>query len=717
MELVSKRLRSSAAQPPTAVALLFKTLAGHYWPSSDHKSPEFQARYPDPDLLVAMARQTLSGRIQFWQPWHMEQTHSPDKVRRNIDWTAMPNGDEEWSHALVRFTHMVDLAAAYRMTGERQFLDTYKHHLHEFFRARCVKCALWDNQLDASIRLLNLIKSYDLIRTDDGFSESDHAAVLTLSVMEANLLDERLGTRVGNWEFFVTTSLICTSIVLARIVDTDGWRKRALARLQEIMKSEILSDGNLIEQVPMYHGECVLTLLDCLVAQRANGEELVPEVVASLRKMTLVLKRICDPNGKIPPIGDSDCFDVNYVARYCDAVLGTSFTNDIAQAGSELVSDNVTVERLDATGWTIVRWLSASDGEGYLLMDSSGKPKPGREGHSHADDLQFIFHTSRANVLVDPGRFTYAPIFMSEFHFLPWRLKGRKGFQRLYTMLRPRFRHLNDRNWCRYFRHTLRHNTVSRGGANQVGYDDSPKESVPVICEKMIQEGPLVFCRITLDSSSNYSHTRDFICHAPHLLIVIDRLCSSSQENWISSFHLGAEFQAELMGGMVSLTSTADGRCHFASFAEALGSKLTVSLDDDWVSPVYNSKLPSKTIRLTVPDQTNSILVSVFTLESQVGKLNHAPIEIEPIGRSSPDEPNNLMVHYRTPTTEIVAYLSLSGGILKHESISTDSCYAAICKDKERNTRIGFLRGSYIEIGRNRFSNSPGKASLYQALE
>jgi len=717
IELVRKQLLMAGDLSDSEVVAVFRSGVGRFWPNSDVNSSEFRARFPVPECLVNMARLLEEDKVQYWQPWHMEKTPHPEKIGKRISWEAVPNGDEEWSHALVRFTHMVDLAASCKLTNDARFLQIYRRHLQEFFRARVKSSPLWGNRLDSAIRLMNLAKSYDLIRRDEDLLECDHYAILSLMTMEACLLESKLGTRVGNWEFFITTSLLTTSIYLENVLNTTTWKKRASERLNEIIESEILADGSLIEQVPMYHGQCILTILDLLLAQKANSKQPSTELVEIVFKMTEVLAKIMDPQGQLPPIGDSDSFDVDYVLNYAKAVLGPESAGKFTPAKSPVPPGILTFDRLQETGWTVLRWQTEREGTGYLLLDCSGKPARGREGHSHADDLQFIFHTERANVLVDPGRFTYAPIFMSEFNFLPWRIKLRKEFKKLYSTLRPRFRELNRQNWHRYFRHTLRHNTVSRNGENQAGYDDSPNLISRVTAEEPSHKGPLLSCRGVLESAGDYSHTREFLCHAPYFLVIVDKIVAKASANWTASLHLGQGFDAEIKDGVGFIHSSIGDYGYSFAVKEAFGSNINFKVEDDWISPEYNTKIPSKSLRISVPEQASSTLITVIALETQHSGERRATIELNPIRIANSAVTPNFALIYRSPTAEVDAYLRLGEQSLQSGDLSTDAYYSAICRNNQTLSRIGFLQGTYLEIGKNRYTCEKKDGSMYQSVD
>ncbi|MGB5108079.1 MAG: alginate lyase family protein [Candidatus Zixiibacteriota bacterium] len=686
-------------------------VAARYWPEAGLRSREFQYRYPDQEQLIRMAAMTTKGLVQFWQPWHMEKTHAPERISDPVNWTAAPNGDEEWPHALARFTHMFDLAAGYMLSRNVDMIAAFNRHLDDFYAARGDEGDLWGNRLDSSLRLLNLIRAHDLLRDESEFGADNQLVCFALMLRECQLLHHGLGSRVGNWEFFITTSLLCATIYLERVFEVARWHSDAMARLHEIIQSEILGDGNLVEQVPMYHGVCVLALLDFLVVQKANNKTLDREVVACVNRMVDVLIKIADPDGRIPTIGDSDVFDVMYITDYCDVVLATNHSAALEKAITGVANGHPRIENLTASGWTIVRWQGRDNKLGYLLFDLSGKPRDGREGHSHADDLQFLFHNGSQPILIDPGRFTYTSLFLSGFTWLPWRLRHSRVFRSVYSLLRPRFKDMNDRNWNRYFRHTLRHNTVSCDGMNQFGYDDSPTKRSRVLTEPPVSAGPMVLCRASLDSEPDYLHTRTFICQLPHYMVIVDRLSSPEPHNWIVSFHLGTALQVTADQQTVRALAT-DGSSHSLLFTESSGTPLEISVIGDWVSPEYNLKEPANAVQVRLSNRAEANFVSILSLDPNRNPLHQAAVQIRQDRRS-----DSAWAELQFPTDdgEFVGLVRLKGSQIISDEIATDAYYASFRRVGKKTTEFGYLDGSYLELGGERRANV-GSKSLHTLI-
>ena len=600
-----------------------RSLAGRYWPDGGVDSDVFRARFPDERQLIDMARLTARGSVRFWHPWHMERTSVAEKIGRRIVWSAAPNGDREWPHALARCSHLVDLAAAHAITGASELLETWIDHVAQLAKSRHpsgfrrfvhpYERELWSNHLDAALRVVNLIRSYDLVRNAPEIPEHLHALAFEVMRDDTEALVEGLGRRVGNWEVFIPSAILLASMYLGRIIDTAEWKARAGARLEEILSREIGPDGIMAEQVPMYQGVCALALLDVLVAYRPNGLAPDPTMANAPVRMIEALAQLADPSGRIPTIGDSDAFEVGYLESFAKTVLGgTAVVASVPPAPPA-----VSLAVMRSVGWAVARWRSTEGEPGYLLFDASGRPPATHAGHSHADDLQIVVHTGSGPLLVDPGRFTYAAGFQPHLPFVGRALSPRGRFGALNRLLLPQLKELNERDWRAYFRSTLAHNTVTLAGRNQPGYD-SPLE-VPSRVQLSVarMDGDIFSLVASAEGSgpTRFRHERIVVGVVPEMLVIMDRVESDDRTDWTASYHGGIDVDARLVEpGTVELSRSGRDTRTF-TFAAVGDGSLQVVVEDDWVSPIYNEKRKTRTIRATVRRASRTYLISVLTLE------------------------------------------------------------------------------------------------------
>ena len=675
------------------------------------------ARYPDQKFLIAMADAITRGLIKFWQPWHMEKTHEYVKLTKPIKWDIIPNGDYEWPHALVRFGHMLDLAIAFRLTGNDKYICSYIEHIKDFSVARFNKrLDLWDSSLDAAIRLQNLIRSFDLIRAWPKLPDETILLFYTLTLTESKLLYENLGRRVANWEFFITTSLLVSTTYLSEKFDTAVWRNAAHTRLKEILQTEITADGNLIEQVPMYHGECLLDLLDYLVILEANDLKADAAIVDKVVAMADCLAVITDPRGFIMPIGDSDVFDAEYILNYANLVLeylGNKRRIGLCKPSSSSQDPIGLVKNvLSPTGWVTLRWKDGDERDWLLFLDASGKPPDRRAGHSHADDLQFLLHNSDGPIFIDPGRYTYARYFGKLLKILnrPIDQYGRLAF--IYRMFNWKFRSLNTRNWSKYFRSTLSHNTISCDDLERPDYDSQTYRRRQVQLEQSITLSPLVWLKTTnlpstadmensVDKKSGYKHSRILAAHLPNIVVIYDIIESDQDHQWISSFHLGAGCEAKIEANRI-IIKTAGGTDVHMTWAELLGNGAQVSIDNEWVSPEYNRKYPAYAPRITTNPCSKMVLVTALDLKPRKEVDTQSNIEFKMIGDTSSGQ-QVCMVRCISGRDTLDLYVNPRGEIFSHDKLKSDALLSVIKQTEGHPPFISSLAGDVFHYDNKKF--------------
>jgi hypothetical protein len=604
-------------------------IARPYWPDHDVRSTIFCARYPDSQELIAKAQETSRGLITFWHPWHMEKTWVPEQLESPIKWDKIRTGDEEWPHALVRLSHLVDLAGGWRLTNERPLADCYWDHVEQFCAARRgTRSHLWSNRLDSALRIFHLIKSFDILRKGDVSTASQSKLLFDHIRFEVDFLLQGLGSKVGNWELIICCAILTASEYLHDQVDSTIWREKASSRLQELLKTEIQPDGHWIEQAPMYHGECIIALADYIVILRTNDLPIPDWLLQAVQTLLVTLEEITDPQGKIPQIGDSDAFETAYISNLCEVLLGEQ------ARGKNAASTQSLVKIYQPTGWAVSKWNDPATGKKYqLLFDASGKPPARRQWHSHADDLQVILTSSEGSILVDPGRFTYSPVLGPSNPTLRRMMQSNGLIRGLYGMFVPQLRELARTDWRNYFSRTAAHNTVSCDGAELHGYGELQSEKpdvrllTPIVDEK--QGTFLLRGQIQLgnDDRPQFRHCRTII-GVPHTLIaVIDHVDSRSAHEWTVSYHLGTGITVD--GGQEEyvLKRSDKSLCKISIFN--CDKRLNFRVEDDYLSPEYNLRLPSKTIRTTIWHQQSFRMMTLFRLAPLNGSFDSETVDVD----------------------------------------------------------------------------------------
>lgn len=699
-----------------------------YWPPGGVDSSIFRARFPDARLLVRMGQRAVKRRIRYWHPWHMEQTHSEYLLPKKIDWFTPPNGDHEWIESLVRFDHMIDLAAARELTGENRYTKSFTYYLRSFSDSRSMPGRHWRYKLNPAIRIINLVRAYDLVVRSLAVDDPVHLLVSECILKDVEFLKTQFNDATGNGAFFVICALLIAALYFEDRFDTEAWKRSAELRLFEVLHTEVQSDGFEAEQAPMYHGEVLLTLLDYCVALTSNGRPIDSRLQVAMRRMLVAVGRVSDPQGIIPPIGDSDRFDVNYLYDFYNSVLNeqASLERDWSQADAESACPGAAfqVQQLSVTGWTVVRWKNDEGRRGYLLFDCSGKPKPGYGSHSHADDLQFLLHDSRGPILTDPGRFTYCTEFKSFFPWTRQRINPAGRFKRVYELLFPKFMALARTNWKDYFKSTLSHNTVSCDGGNQPGYTQRRGVGGVVRLVRQLSTGPLIYLEGALEcgdsaadvvASAQYSHKRILIGVHPDLWIIVDRVKGAQEHQWISSFHVDMGCKISSLAELHRIE--VNGGVHQFFGASSMDEEgCFVSIEDDWVSPVYNLKIPAKTIRIhsrrTDVAELVGIVYTGSTNSRRIERVETVPVRDE----SGIMTRKNFLIHLFQG--DVVTRILINPDRLDScvDNLSSDAIVALVSHSDGRLLEAGLIGGQYLKCGDTNLVASEGTDAMHHTV-
>ncbi len=377
-------------------------------------------------------------------------------------------GDIKYLWEPKRHLHLVTLAQACALTGERKYFDAITEHLDSWFLA----CPYgvgpnWSSALEAGIRLANWSIAWSLIQ---GFlsreeniafrarwlaSVYQHAEFILGWMSRHSSANNHL---IGEAAGLYLAALTWPCWARARV-----WRERSKAVLEREALAQNAPDGVNREQAVAYQQFVLEMLLAALLAGRANDDAFSSAYEERVEKMMDFLACIMDAGGNLPMIGDAD-----------DGLLlglepgGYAACRPLLAAGAILFQRGDFKQKAGAlderTRWLLgrdaQRRFDALDAEktalplrqtfpegGYYILgcsfDTPGEIRvvadAGALGyrsiaaHGHADALSFTLSAGGRELLVDPGTYAY--------HTHPV--------------------------WRNYFRGTGAHNTVRIDGLDQ----------------------------------------------------------------------------------------------------------------------------------------------------------------------------------------------------------------------------------------------------------
>jgi uncharacterized heparinase superfamily protein len=351
----------------------------------------------------ALAESVAAGRFS-----HVGETL---ELGLSPDWLgARLPADEEWRIEWVKFYYGLDLANAFRATGERRFLAAWERLVGSFIQQVPPD---HDSSDVTARRVLNWIYAWQRLPE----AAEPLAAALFDSIaaqvehVRATLTPER------NHRTLELYALLIAALALPAL--DDGLAELAVTELHANLLRDFRPDGVHREASTHYH----MIALRSFAGARANCRRYGVALPAGFDER---FSAACDfaracrrPDGTIPALSDSDTGDYGELLDLAANLLGRDELREAPRDHASFPDGGYHFQRC---------------GGRYLAFDCGPL---GDGGHGHYDLLNVEAWAGARPLVLDPGRFTYAE---------------------------------GEPNWRHWFRGTAAHNTVTVDGRDQTPY-------------------------------------------------------------------------------------------------------------------------------------------------------------------------------------------------------------------------------------------------------
>ncbi len=296
------------------------------------------------------------------------------KLGLEPDWlhAELPE-DEEWRIDWVKFYYGLDLAEAFRATGDRRFLNAWERLVASFV----LQVPPDHDSSDVTARrILNWIYAWQRLPEADvaGIAESIGEQARHV---RANLTAER------NHRTLELYALLIVALALPELNIAPP-----VAELHENLLADFGPDGVHRERSTHYH----FIALRSFVGARENCRRFGVALPAGFdERLTLACEFARDcrrPDGTIPALSDSDTGDYDELLVLAGRLLSR---DDLLDGEPNTYADG---------GYAIQR-----RDDRYLILDCGPL---GDGGHGHYDALSVEAWAGGSALVLDPGRFTYA---------------------------------------------------------------------------------------------------------------------------------------------------------------------------------------------------------------------------------------------------------------------------------------------------------------------
>lgn len=359
------RLRVNAAAAPERCAALAAAVAA--WGPVDAGAG------------ARRAREVLHGEFCFLN-------HAEELPR--IDWGRRYVG-HLWSYNLHYFDYAVELAWAWRTTGDGRFRDRFAELAEGWVAGNPAGRGDGWEPYAVSLRVVNWV--YALLLFGDALDATTRDRIGTSVAQQAEFLSRRLEKHIlgnhlqKNLKALVVAGLFCDGPSAGR------WRRVGEGLLWREIFEQVLPDGGHYERSPMYHAIALADFLEVLSLLDAAGRPVPEETRQRVRAMVDAFGILSRPDGTLHLFNDA-AEGIAPGRAWLDALAAS-----VLGAG---VPTPDGVVALPETGYYGV--VDAAGGD-RLLVDC-GEPGPTYQpGHAHCDLLSFELDIDGIPLLVDAG--------------------------------------------------------------------------------------------------------------------------------------------------------------------------------------------------------------------------------------------------------------------------------------------------------------------------
>ena len=492
-------------------------------------------------------------------------------------------GDEEWRIEWVKLYEGLDLAHAFAVTADPEFLRAWEDLVESF----CDQVPVGYDSSDVSARRIqNWL--YAWLR----FAESADFAGLRAGLPER--LVERIRaeaehlaahlTRERNHRTLELYTLLLVSLALGPD-DPECPDHLAAEEILELLgrnaAEDIWGDGVHRECSTDYHMIVLRALLGAVDNGRRAGLAIPADLLAGVERACDFALHAQRPDGITPAVSDGDQGDFRALLADAARVLGRPDLAWAATGGAQgappvqrLVSFPVGGYHVQRSGWG--EGGRAYEHERFALFDCG---PIGDGGHGHYDQLSVELAGGGRSLVVDPGRYTYAD--------------GHDG-------------------WRHWFKGTAAHNTVTVDGLDQTPYRaGKPRHptSKATLLGRWSVPGLDVLSGEVVSPSYDTRHRRTLAFVDDDFWVVHDRLRGGSAHTYVARWHLSPEAHGRT------------GVFHRDRQTTVRAPGLTlivprwcgeITIEDGWVSATYGVKLPAPVVVLTAADVVDADLVTVI---------------------------------------------------------------------------------------------------------
>ncbi|HEX8163420.1 MAG TPA: alginate lyase family protein [Pyrinomonadaceae bacterium] len=497
--------------------------------------------------------------------------------------------DAEWRIEWSKFYYGLDLAHAYRETGD----ERYPRAWERLVRSWIEQVPAGSDSSDVTARRVqNWIYAWDSFAAAPRpapFAEGFEGALLAslagqIAHVRAHLTPERNHRTLELYALFVA------ALALPQLDEGGALLGFSVSELHRNLLEDVRPDGVHREHSTHYHMLVLRSFLGARENARRFGLSFPEGFDAHLQRACDFAMHCHRPDGSIPALSDSD------TGAYADLLALAADLFDrpdylyVATSGARGAQPERRNVSFPDGGYFIQRSAWGEDGEPFrdarfLILDAGAI---GDGGHGHYDLLSVEIAAHGRPLVVDPGRYTYSE---------------------------------HGENWRRWFKGTAAHNTVCVDGLDQTPYRcGKPKGGAAGgrVLERLGAPDLDALSALAVSPAYEARHTRRVFFVAGEYWLVVDHLRGERPHTYDLRFHLAPEAwrQTRVESNGANNVVRAPGLALVFEAARA------PRLEAGWVAPVYGVKHPAPVVSVVAAGEAESCF---FTLVAPLAAAAPAP--------------------------------------------------------------------------------------------
>lgn len=325
------------------------------------------------------ARAIVRGEFRFLN--HAETLPEIDWKRRHVS--------HLWSYNLHYFDYAVELAWAWRATGDDRFRDRFAELAEGWIAANPAGRGDGWEPYAVSLRVVNWV--YALLLFGDALGAATRERMGASVAAQAEFLSRRLEKHIlgnhlqKNLKALVVAGLFCDGASAAR------WLRSGERLLWREMFEQVLADGGHYERSPMYHAIALADFLEVLSLLGAAGRPVRDDVRLRVRAMADAFGVLSRPDGTLHLFNDA-AGGIAPGRAWLDALARSVLGDGVPVAAGTVA--------LPETGYYGMVDTARGD---RLLVDCGEPGPPYQPGHAHCDLLSFELDVAGVPLVVDAG--------------------------------------------------------------------------------------------------------------------------------------------------------------------------------------------------------------------------------------------------------------------------------------------------------------------------